>query len=55
MDPELTFTPGSPILVNAMMMYGLGWENWMRLFVWLAIGLTIYFLYGRTHSHLARK
>jgi basic amino acid/polyamine antiporter, APA family len=53
--PWVPVVPILGILVNAMMMYGLGWENWMRLFVWLAIGLTIYFLYGRTHSHLARK
>jgi APA family basic amino acid/polyamine antiporter len=53
--PWVPVVPVLGILVNAMMMYGLGWENWMRLFVWLAIGLTIYFLYGRAHSHLARK
>ncbi|HSB17603.1 MAG TPA: amino acid permease [Bryobacteraceae bacterium] len=53
--PWVPVVPVLGILVNAMMMYGLGWENWMRLFVWLAIGLTIYFLYGRVHSHLARK
>ena len=34
------------------MMFGLGWENWLRLFVWLAIGLVIYFAYSRRHSHL---
>jgi basic amino acid/polyamine antiporter, APA family len=35
------------------MMFSLGWENWLRLAVWLAIGLAIYFLYGRRHSRLA--
>jgi APA family basic amino acid/polyamine antiporter len=34
------------------MIYGLGWTNWMRLFVWLAIGLVIYFGYSRSHSRL---
>jgi APA family basic amino acid/polyamine antiporter len=53
--PWVPVVPILGILINAMMMYGLGWENWLRLFVWLAIGLTIYFLYGRVHSHLARK
>jgi APA family basic amino acid/polyamine antiporter len=32
------------------MIYGLGWTNWMRLLVWLLIGLVIYFSYGRRHS-----
>ena len=27
--------------------------NWYRFLIWLAIGLVIYFLYGRTHSKLA--
>ena len=43
------------ILVCFSMMYSLCWENWTRLFVWLAIGLVIYFTYSRTHSHLANK
>jgi APA family basic amino acid/polyamine antiporter len=38
------------IVVCGAMIYGLGWTNWMRLIVWLAIGLTIYFGYSRKHS-----
>jgi APA family basic amino acid/polyamine antiporter len=36
------------------MMYKLGWINWLRLIVWLIIGLVVYFYYGRHHSHLAK-
>jgi APA family basic amino acid/polyamine antiporter len=51
--PWVPVVPILGILVNAMMMYGLGWENWLRLLVWLVIGLAIYFGYGRRHSHLS--
>jgi len=50
--PWVPVIPILGILVNAMMMWGLGWENWLRLLVWLAIGFAIYFGYGRRHSHL---
>jgi len=32
------------------MIYGLGWTNWLRLGVWLVIGLVLYFSYGIKHS-----
>ncbi|HEX8281599.1 MAG TPA: amino acid permease, partial [Chthoniobacterales bacterium] len=40
------------IITCAAMIYGLGWTNWMRLIVWLAIGLVFYFTYGKNHSRL---
>lgn len=33
-------------------MYGLPLDTWARLFVWLVIGLIIYFGYGKNHSKL---
>ncbi len=50
--PLVPLTPILGILVCLLMMFGLGWENWARLLVWLVIGLTIYFGYSRKHSHL---
>ena len=43
------------ILFNGYMMYKLGWINWARLIIWLAIGLVIYFSYGRHHSRLQQQ
>jgi basic amino acid/polyamine antiporter, APA family len=40
------------IVVCGAMIYGLGWTNWLRLGVWLVIGLVFYFGYGRKHSRL---
>jgi basic amino acid/polyamine antiporter, APA family len=37
------------------LMLGLPGDTWLRLVVWLVIGLAIYFLYGRNHSYLARR
>ena len=34
------------------MMYKLGWVNWLRLGIWLVIGLVIYFTYSRYHSRV---
>jgi len=36
------------------MMYGLPGDTWLRLVIWLAIGLLIYFAYSRHHSVLQR-
>jgi APA family basic amino acid/polyamine antiporter len=43
------------IVVCGSMIYGLGWTNWVRLIVWLVIGLVFYFSYGRKHSRLGEQ
>ena len=35
-------------------MFYLGRDNWIRLVVWLVIGLMIYFGYSRYHTKLGR-
>jgi basic amino acid/polyamine antiporter, APA family len=50
--PALPVVAVLGIVVCGAMIYGLGWTNWLRLIVWLAIGLVVYFGYGRRHSNL---
>ena len=37
-----------------MLMFSLPAANWLRLVIWLAIGLAIYFGYGQSHSRLGK-
>jgi APA family basic amino acid/polyamine antiporter len=37
------------------LMFGLPGDTWLRLAIWLLIGLAIYFFYSRNHSHLTRQ
>jgi len=53
--PFLDFVAPAGILLCLGLMYDLGWQNWVRLVVWLVIGLVIYFSYGRHHSRLGRE
>jgi len=53
--PLVPLFPLLGIAVNVAMMYGLGWTNWLRLFIWMAIGLLIYFGYSRSRSLLFQK
>ncbi len=48
--PFVPLVPILGILICGLLMFSLPEENWLRLFGWLAIGLVIYFFYGRHHS-----
>ena len=50
--PLVPLVPALGVLVCFAMMYALDGETWLRLVIWLAIGLAIYFGYSRHHSHL---
>ena len=41
--PWVPVVPILSIAINLLLMAGLGWSNWARLILWLAIGLAIYF------------
>ena len=50
--PLVPLFPILGVLFCFVLMMSLPLETWIRFFVWLAIGLTIYFLYGVAHSKL---
>jgi APA family basic amino acid/polyamine antiporter len=52
--PLGSFVPIAGIATCLLLMFSLGPENWLRLFVWLGLGFLIYFGYSRHHSVLAR-
>ena len=51
---ELSLIPVLGLLTNFYLMAQLGVTNWLRFLVWLAIGLVIFFSYGRRHSKLGK-
>ncbi len=52
--PFVPWLPMLSIVCCLVLMMGLPLETWVRFFVWLAIGLAIYFLFGRRNSTLSR-
>jgi APA family basic amino acid/polyamine antiporter len=51
------FSPATPILgivISLAMMLGLPGETWLRLVIWLVVGLFIYFGYGKSHSRVQK-
>jgi APA family basic amino acid/polyamine antiporter len=50
--PLVPLVPILGILANLFLMFGLGLENWLRLIIWMAIGMAVYFGYSRKNSLL---
>lgn len=50
--PLVPWVPIAAVLVCGAMIAGLGWSNWLRLGIWLAIGMVIYFTYGIRNSRV---
>ncbi len=51
---SLSLIPVLGVLTCGYLMTELGWTNWYRFLIWLAIGLVIYFFYSFKHSKLNR-
>ncbi|MBA3405225.1 MAG: amino acid permease, partial [Gemmatimonadaceae bacterium] len=53
--PLVPLVPILAILICGYMMFSLPSDTWIRLLVWLGLGLLIYFLYGKAHSRIGRS
>ena len=52
--PVIWLTGPLGVLISLGLMVGLPLPTWLRLFVWLAVGLVIYFFYGQHHSRVQK-
>jgi APA family basic amino acid/polyamine antiporter len=52
--PLVPLVPALGILSCFALMAALPADTWLRLIIWLVIGMVIYFAYGKSHSHLGR-
>ncbi|MEU6992763.1 amino acid permease [Streptomyces sp. NPDC046465] len=50
--PLVPFVPILSVLASLWLMLNLPAETWLRFGVWMALGVVIYFVYGRSHSRL---
>jgi basic amino acid/polyamine antiporter, APA family len=53
--PLVWFTAPMGVISSVYLMYGLPRDTQLRLVIWMAIGLVIYFLYGMHHSKLGKR
>jgi len=53
--PAIYFVAPGGILVNLMLMLFLPVDTWLRLVVWLFVGMMIYFFYSHRHSFLGKQ
>lgn len=50
--PLVPFVPIAGIAVCLYLMYSLPGESWLRLIIWMGLGVLIYFVYGKRNSKL---
>ena len=52
--PLSPFIPVATVVSAAYLMNSLPFDTWLRLIVWMSVGLVIYFAYSYSHSNLRR-
>ncbi|XP_010677773.1 cationic amino acid transporter 2, vacuolar isoform X2 [Beta vulgaris subsp. vulgaris] len=50
--PLVPLLPITCILINVYLLINLGYATWIRVSVWLVMGMLVYLVYGRRHSSL---
>lgn len=53
--PLVPFVPLAGVAVCFYLMYSLPSESWFRLIIWMALGVLIYFIYGKHKSKLSKS
>jgi APA family basic amino acid/polyamine antiporter len=53
--PWVPFVPILSALVSLSLMAGLPFDTWMRLVIWMVIGVVFYFAYGYSHSEVRHR
>ncbi|MDR3184659.1 MAG: amino acid permease [Prevotellaceae bacterium] len=53
--PLVPFVPLLGAAICLLQMVSLPWNTWVRLFIWTAVGIILYFSYGFWHSKLRKK
>ncbi|GAA0460640.1 amino acid permease [Streptomyces olivaceiscleroticus] len=53
--PLVPLVPALSVLASVWLMINLTAETWLRFAVWMAIGLVLYFVYGRSHSRMGHR
>jgi basic amino acid/polyamine antiporter, APA family len=52
--PAIWLVAPAGIVTSVVLMFSLPMDTWLRLAIWLGIGLVIYFSYGHTHSRIGK-
>ncbi|MGK5642506.1 amino acid permease [Streptomyces sp. URMC 126] len=53
--PFVPFVPVLSVLASLWLMLNLPAETWLRFAVWMALGVAVYFVYGKRHSRVAAE
>jgi basic amino acid/polyamine antiporter, APA family len=53
--PLVPLVPILAVLACVWLMINLSVETWLRFIIWMAVGVLVYFAYGRSHSVLGKR
>lgn len=53
--PLVPWLPALSVLASLWLMLNLPAETWLRFAIWMAVGVVVYFVYGRRNSRLGKS